>query len=38
MGEMRNAYRVLIGPLKGKSTLGDVGLDGRTILKWILKK
>jgi hypothetical protein len=32
-GEMRNAYKILIGKLKGKR---EVGLDGR-IIKWIRK-
>ena len=37
MGERRAAYRVLVGKPEGKSNLEDPGVDGRIILKWILK-
>jgi hypothetical protein len=37
MGEMRNAYTILVGKLKEKDHLGDLGEDGMVILKWILK-
>jgi hypothetical protein len=36
MGEMRNAYRVLIGNLKGRDHSDDVGVDRKIILEWIL--
>jgi hypothetical protein len=35
---MRDSYRILVGNLKGRDHLGDLGIDGRIILKWILKK
>jgi hypothetical protein len=37
-GENREAYRVLVGKPEGKHTLEDLGVDGKTILKLILKK
>jgi hypothetical protein len=33
MGEIRNAYNILIGNLKGKSHSEDLGVDGKMILK-----
>jgi hypothetical protein len=39
MGEMRNAYKFLVGkPCGEETTLGDVGIDGRIILNRILKE
>ena len=38
MGERRGLYRVLVGKLEGKRNLGDTGLDGRIILRWIFRK
>jgi hypothetical protein len=31
-------YRVLVGKLEGKRALGDPGVDGRIIFRWIFKK
>ena len=31
-------YRVLVGKPDGKSHLGDPGVDGRIILRWIFRK
>jgi hypothetical protein len=33
-----DAHRLLVGKPKGKRPLGIVKVDGRIILKWILKK
>jgi len=38
MGEMRNAYRILVGNLMGRDHLEDLGIYGRIIIKWILKQ
>jgi hypothetical protein len=38
MGEMRNAYKILLENLKEINHLGDVDTDRKTILKWTLKK
>jgi hypothetical protein len=37
MRQMRNTYRILIINLKGRDRLGNPGLDGRIIIKWILR-
>jgi hypothetical protein len=37
MGEIRDAYRVLVGKPEGRNHLEDPGLHGRIILKWILE-
>ena len=37
MGDMSGAYRVLEGDLRDRNHLEDLGIDGRIILKWILK-
>jgi hypothetical protein len=38
MGEMRNAYNILVGNLKGGDHAEDLSVDGRIILEWILVK
>ena len=37
-GREEVVYRVLMGKSEGKNHLGDPGVDGRIILKWILRK
>ena len=37
-GERRGAYRVLVGKPEGKNHLGDPGVDGRILLRWIFRK
>jgi len=34
--KLRNAYKILIGKLKGKDHSEDLGIDGKIILEWIL--
>jgi hypothetical protein len=38
MGEMRGAYNILIGRPEGRRPLEDLGVDGRTTLRWIFGK
>jgi len=38
MGERRGVDRVLVGKPEERAHLGDQGVDGRKILRWILKK
>jgi hypothetical protein len=38
MGEIRNSYKILVRNLNGTQNLGHPGIDGRIILKWVLKK
>jgi hypothetical protein len=33
MREIRNAYKFVVGKPKGRDQLGDLGIDGRIILK-----
>jgi hypothetical protein len=35
MGEMRNVYKILVGKAEGKR---PVGVDGKIILEWILRR
>jgi hypothetical protein len=38
-GRMRNAYTVFwLENLKGRDHLEDLGVDGKIILEWILRK
>jgi hypothetical protein len=34
---MLHAHRIALGKSKGRYHLGDIGVDGKGILKWILK-
>jgi hypothetical protein len=38
MGQIRNAYRALVGKPERKRPLGRLDVGGSIILKWILKK
>ena len=38
MGDRRGVYRVLVGKPEGKNHLGDPGIVGRIILRWIFRK
>jgi hypothetical protein len=38
MGETRNAHTILVGKPEGKRHSEELGVDGRIILKWILRK
>jgi hypothetical protein len=38
MGDRRGVYRVLVWNPKERDHLGDPGVDGRIILRWILRK
>jgi hypothetical protein len=37
MGDRSGAYRVLVGDLRDRDHLEDLGIDGRIISKWMLK-
>jgi hypothetical protein len=37
MGKRRRAYRVFVGKVDGRKDMKDPGVDGRIILKLILK-
>jgi hypothetical protein len=38
MGERRGACVVLVGKPEGKRYLEDPGMDGKIILRWIIRK
>jgi hypothetical protein len=38
MGERRGVYRVWVGKPEGKDLLVDPAIEGRTLLRWILRK
>jgi hypothetical protein len=38
IGERRDVYSVLVGKSEERDHLGDTGLDGRIILRWIFRK
>jgi hypothetical protein len=38
MGEGREFYRVVMGKPRRKNHLGDPGVDGRIIIRWIFRK
>jgi hypothetical protein len=38
MSAMRNIYKILVRKPQGRGHLGDIPIDGKLILKWILKK
>jgi hypothetical protein len=38
MGEMRNAYSTWLENLEGRDHLEDLGVDGKIILEWILRR
>jgi hypothetical protein len=37
MGEMRTACKTLVGKMKKRDNLEDIGVDGMIILEWILE-
>ena len=37
-GDRRGIYKVLVGKPEGKNHLGDPGVDGKIILRWIFRK
>jgi len=37
-GERIGVHRVLVGKLRERDHLGDPGVDGRIILRWIFRK
>jgi hypothetical protein len=36
MGEIRNAYKILVGNLKGRDHSEDLGVEATIILEWML--
>jgi hypothetical protein len=35
---VRNAYSILVGNLEGRDHSGDLGIDRKIVLEWILWK
>jgi hypothetical protein len=38
MGEMRNAYSILVGKAEGERLLGRLGVGRKIVSEWILRK
>ena len=38
VGQRRDVYRVLVENLKERDHLGDPGIDGRIMLRWLFRK
>jgi hypothetical protein len=38
MGEMRNTHKMVVGNVERKNHSGNLGIDGRIILEWVLEK
>jgi hypothetical protein len=38
MGKMRNAYSIFVGKPEGKDRSEDLGIDGKIVLEWNLRK
>jgi hypothetical protein len=38
MDEMSNAYKILFGNLKERDHSEELGIDGKIILDWIIRK
>jgi hypothetical protein len=38
VGEMKNAYKILVGKSEGKERSETIDVDGRIMLEWILGK
>jgi len=36
--EMRKAYKIMVGNLKGRDHMEERGINGRILLRWILVK